>query len=86
MFAGCGVLPFKDNTMTEKTRSPLTTWIIVAIVAIVVLMFAGLLPLPGQKDKVTPNVQPGQPGQDSVTCPAAVSAADTRALSGTKSE
>jgi hypothetical protein len=48
--------------MAEKKRSALTTWVIIAIVAIVVLMFAGLLPLPGQKDKVTPNVQPSAPG------------------------
>jgi hypothetical protein len=48
--------------MAEKTRSSRTTWIIVAIVAIVVLMFAGLLPLPGQKDNVTPHVQPSPPG------------------------
>ena len=48
--------------MSEKTRSPMTTWVIIAIIAIVILLFAGLLPLPGQKDNVTPNVQPSAPG------------------------
>jgi hypothetical protein len=48
--------------MSERTRSSKSTWIIIAIVAIVVALFAGLLPLPGQKDNVTPNVQPSAPG------------------------
>lgn len=49
--------------MAETTRgSSKTIWIIVAIVAIVVLLFAGLLPMPGQKDKITPNAQPSPPG------------------------
>ena len=48
--------------MAEKTKRPITTWVIIAIVAIIVLMFAGLLPLPGQKDNVTPHVQPSPPG------------------------
>jgi hypothetical protein len=48
--------------MAERTRSPMTTWVIVAIVAIVILLFAGLLPLPGQKDNVTPHTQPSAPG------------------------
>jgi hypothetical protein len=48
--------------MAENTRSSKSTWIILAIVAIVILLFAGLLPLPGQKDNVTPNVQPSAPG------------------------
>ena len=49
--------------MAETTRgSSKTIWIIVAIVAIVVLLFAGLLPMPGQKDKTTPNAQPSAPG------------------------
>jgi hypothetical protein len=47
--------------MANSTRSPLTTWIIVAVIGIVVLLFAGLLPLPGQKDKVTPHTQPSAP-------------------------
>jgi hypothetical protein len=41
-------------------------WIAVAILVIVLLAFAGLLPLPGQKDNVTPMTQPGSP---SVTAP-----------------
>jgi hypothetical protein len=48
--------------MAEKTRKPITTWIIVAIAVIIVLLFAGLLPLPGQKDNTTPHVQPSPPG------------------------
>jgi hypothetical protein len=48
--------------MARNARSPLTTWIIVAVIGIVVLLFAGLLPLPGQKDKVTPNTQPSPAG------------------------
>ena len=33
-------------------------WIPVAILIIVLLAFAGLLPLPGQKDNTTPHTQP----------------------------
>jgi hypothetical protein len=35
-------------------------WIPVAIFVIVLLAFAGLLPLPGQKDNTTPHTQPSQ--------------------------
>jgi hypothetical protein len=45
-----------------QARRNYTTWIIVAVVAIVVLVFAGLLPLPGQKDNVTPHSQPAAGG------------------------
>jgi len=48
--------------MAQNTRSPLRTWIIIAVIGIVVLLFAGLLPLPGQKDNVTPHTQPSAPG------------------------
>ena len=48
--------------MTTHRRSPLTTWIIVAVIGIVILLFAGLLPLPGQKDNVTPHTEPSAPG------------------------
>ena len=48
--------------MAANQRKPLTTWIIVAVVGIIVLLFAGLLPLPGQKDNVTPHVQLSPPG------------------------
>ena len=44
------------------TRRNYTTWIIVAVVAIVVLMFAGLLPMPGQKNNVTSHSQPAAAG------------------------
>jgi hypothetical protein len=56
-------------------RRNYTTWIIIAVVAIVVLVFAGLLPLPGQKDNVTPHSQPaaagGQPTAEVPTGPPA---------------
>jgi hypothetical protein len=52
----------RDVDMSERTRNPRITWIIIAVVAIIVLLFAGLLPLPGQKDKVTPLTQPSPPG------------------------
>ena len=56
--------------MAEKTKRPVTMWVIIAIVAIVILMFAGLLPLPGQKDNVTPHTQPSAPGtQPQATLP-----------------
>ena len=37
-------------------------WIPVAIVAIFLLLVAGLLPLPGQKDNVTPHTEPSAAG------------------------
>lgn len=43
-------------------RRNYTTWIIIAVLAIVVLVFAGLLPLPGQKDNVTSHSQPAAAG------------------------
>ncbi|HEX2828816.1 MAG TPA: hypothetical protein VHP37_20870 [Burkholderiales bacterium] len=56
--------------MADTKRSSKSTWIIIAVVAIVILLFAGLLPLPGQKDNTTPNVQPSAPGtQPSVEAP-----------------
>ena len=36
---------------------------VLGIIAIVVILFAGLLPLPGQKDNVTIHNQPSPPGQ-----------------------
>ena len=49
--------------MATSRRNSYTTWIIVAIIGIAILLFAGLLPLPGQKDNVTPHTQPSPPGQ-----------------------
>ena len=73
--------------MAENTRSSKTTWIIVAIVAIVVALFAGLLPLPGQKDNVTPHTQPSAPGTqpkvEAPTGPPASPPADANAGGGT---
>jgi hypothetical protein len=50
------------DTKRESARGSKSTWIIIAVVAIVILLFAGLLPLPGQKDNTTPSVQPSAPG------------------------
>lgn len=38
-----------------------TLWVIIGIIAIVVILFAGFLPLPGQKDNVTPFSEPRPP-------------------------
>ena len=46
-----------------------TAWIIIAIVAIVIVLFAGLLPLPGQKDNVTPATQPGSSSSSAPAAP-----------------
>jgi len=46
-----------------------TTWIILAIIAIVILLVAGLLPLPGQKDNVTPMTQPAPAGTSPTPAP-----------------
>lgn len=40
-----------------------TIWIVVGVIAIVAVLFAGLLPLPGQKDNVTVHTQPAPPGE-----------------------
>ncbi|HET9663344.1 MAG TPA: hypothetical protein VFP00_03885 [Burkholderiales bacterium] len=40
-----------------------TLWIIVGIVVIVLMLIGGLLPLPGQKDNVTPLTEPSAPAQ-----------------------
>jgi hypothetical protein len=41
-------------------------WLIVGLIAITVLAFAGLAPLPGQKDEPTPYVQPAPPGESRI--------------------
>lgn len=43
--------------------NPRIVWVIVGIAVIVAMLFFGLLPLPGQKDNVTPTAQPSPPGQ-----------------------
>ena len=48
---------------TTNRRKSYVTWVIVAVVAIIVLLFSGLLPLPGQKDNVTPHSQPSPEGK-----------------------
>ena len=42
---------------------PRTLWVIFGILVIVAMLFAGLLPLPGERDDSTPLVQPSPPGQ-----------------------
>lgn len=46
-------------------------WIPVAILVIVLMLFAGLIPLPGQKDNETLLTQPGTPQVEAPTGPAA---------------
>jgi hypothetical protein len=35
-----------------------TLWVVIGIIVIVIVLLAGFLPLPGQKDNVTPSTQP----------------------------
>lgn len=59
---------WSERVRTRASRrppSPVNTmkiWIPVAIVVIFLLAVAGLLPLPGQKDNVTPHSQPSAAG------------------------
>jgi hypothetical protein len=46
-----------------------TTWSIIAIIGIIALLFAGLLPLPGQKDNPTAQTQPGSPSASAPPTP-----------------
>lgn len=60
-------------------------WIPIVILVIIVLLFAGFLPLPGQKDDKTPMTQPGVAPQAQVPkgpppSPPADSAADASTL------
>lgn len=41
-------------------------WVIVGLIAITVLAFAGLAPLPGQREESTPYVQPAPFGESPV--------------------
>lgn len=38
-------------------------WVVVGVAVIVAMLFAGFLPLPGQKDNVTPGTQPSPAGR-----------------------
>ena len=40
-----------------------TIWIVLGFIVIVLMLMAGLLPLPGQKDNVTPLTEPAPSGQ-----------------------
>ena len=51
----------RNFALMDETVNHMKIWIPVAILVIVLLAFAGLLPLPGQKDNVTPSTQPGSP-------------------------
>lgn len=35
-----------------------TLWVVVGVIVIVLMLLAGFLPLPGQKDNVTPSTEP----------------------------
>ena len=43
--------------------NPRIVWVIVGIGVIVAVLFAGFLPLPDQKDNVTPRTQPSPAGK-----------------------
>ncbi|HET7597371.1 MAG TPA: hypothetical protein VFK15_10595 [Burkholderiales bacterium] len=38
-----------------------TLWVVVGVIAIVILLVFGFLPLPAQKDNVTPHSEPAAP-------------------------
>lgn len=40
-----------------------TLWIVIGVIVILVMLFGGLLPLPGQKDNVTPLTEPSPSAQ-----------------------
>jgi hypothetical protein len=42
--------------------NPNIVWVIVGIAVIIAVLFAGFLPLPDQKDNVTPTTQPAPAG------------------------
>lgn len=46
--------PLRDRNIME----PRTLWVIVGIAIVIALLFAGFLPLPGQKDNETPLTDP----------------------------
>ena len=43
--------------------NPRIVWVIVGIAVIIAVLFSGILPLPDQKDNVTPTAQPAPAGQ-----------------------
>ncbi len=47
-----------------------TVLVVIGIALIVVALFAGLLPLPGQKDNVTPHTEPAPAGSPAPKPPA----------------
>jgi hypothetical protein len=57
--SGRKVIPSRSS----KTYEQQDTWIIIAAIVIVVMLLGGLLPLPGQKDNVTPHSEPSPPAQ-----------------------
>jgi hypothetical protein len=42
---------------------PRTIWVIIGIAVVIALLFAGFLPLPGQKDNSTPFTEPAPQGK-----------------------
>jgi len=49
---------FQGDAMRNRT-----IWIVLGCIVIVLMLMAGLLPLPGQKDNVTPLTEPAPSGQ-----------------------
>lgn len=63
-----GTRPFDSDSklldeQRERAMDNRIIWVIVGIAAIIAMLFSGLLPLPGQKDNVTPLTQPLPPGK-----------------------
>lgn len=49
-------LTFESPRMSNRTL-----WVVIGIVVIVILLVFGFLPLPGQKDNITPHSEPAAP-------------------------
>ena len=43
--------------------NPRIVWVIIGIAVLIAVLFAGFLPLPDQKDNVTPKTQPSPDGK-----------------------
>jgi hypothetical protein len=55
---GTGSYVFSRHAMRNRTL-----WIVIGFIIIVLMLIGGLLPLPGQKDNVTPLTEPAPSGQ-----------------------
>ena len=47
--------------LTFESPRMSTLWVVIGIVVIVILLVFGFLPLPGQKDNITPHSEPAAP-------------------------